>query len=168
MKKYSIFIIAGIITASSGCQSGNLMNALDMEVVEQTDSVYRNDTLYDRAVFIVDVPVKGPKLLMDSVIAFVNKQLYDACEGCVHIDDRITSYKQEDAFTDDAENMLKHYMDKYRTLIADSIWKVYGCEIKMEAQTKKFVTFGVEHFHCGGSCGSRRNSLPHPFLSSVG
>ena len=156
MKKYSIFIIAGIITASSGCQSGNLMNALDMEVVELTDSVYRNDTLYDRAVFIVDVPVKGPKLLMDSVIAFVNKQLYDACEGCVHIDDRITSYKQEDAFTDDAENMLKHYMDKYRTLIADSIWKVYGCEIKMEAQTKKFVTFGVEHFHCGGSCGSEK------------
>ena len=52
------------------------MTALDMEVVEQTDSVYRNDSLYDRAVFIVDVPVKGPKLLMDSVIAFVNIQLY--------------------------------------------------------------------------------------------
>ena len=153
MKKYRLFIAASFIAALFGCQSGNQIISPDLEVVEQIDTVYRNDILYDRAVFMVDVPVKGPKLLMDSVIAFVNKQLYDACEGCVHIDERISSYKQEEVFTDDAEHILRHYMNKYKTLIEDSIWKVYGCELKMEAQTKKFVTFGVEHFHCGASCG---------------
>lgn len=156
MKNFRLFIVAGFIAALVGCQSGNQIISSDLEVVEQIDTVYRNDTLYDRAVFIVDVPVKGPKLLMDSVIAFVNKQLYDACEGCVHTDERFTSYKQEEVFTDDAKNMLKHYMDKYRILIEDSIWKVFGCELKMEAHTKKFVTFGVEHFHCGASCGAEK------------
>ena len=156
MKMFRLFFAAGIIAVMIGCQSGNHVNALDMEVVEQKDSVYRNDTLYDSVKFILDVPVKGPKLLMDSVMAFVNKQLYDACESCVHIDGHITAYKQEDVFTDDAENLLKHYMDKYRTLIADSLWNTFGLELKLEAQTEKYVTYGMEHFHCGGSCGSEK------------
>ena len=156
MKKCRLLLATGLIAAFVGCQSGNQVNSLDIEVVEQTDTVYKNDTLFDRAIFTIDVPVKGPKLLVDSVIAFVNKLLYDVCEGCVHIDDRITSYNQREVYSNDAEEILRHYMDKYRTLIADSIWKVYGCEFKMEAQTKKFVTFGVEHFHCGGSCGSEK------------
>ena len=156
MKNHCLLLIVGCIVLWSGCQSGNQVTASDLEVVEQTDSVYRSDSMEDEASFVVDVPVKGPKLLMDSVIAFVNKQLYDACEGCVHIDENVTSYKQEEVFADDAEQMLSHYMAKYETLIADSLWKTYGLKLKMEAQTKKFVTFGVEHFHCGISCGSEK------------
>ena len=157
MKKYRLLLAVGLTAAFIGCQSGKQVNLPDMEVVEQKDTVYyRNDTLRDRAEFIVDVPVKGPRPLMDSVMVFYNKQLYDACEGCVHIDERFKSYKEEEIFTDDAENVLRHYMNKYRTLITDSIWKIYGYELKMEVQTKKFVTFGVEHFHCGGSCGSEK------------
>lgn len=158
MKNYCLLLIIGFIVAFFGCQSGNQMNSSDLEVTEQIDSILggHDENNYCWVSFNVDVPVKGSKALKDSVIAFINKQLYDACEGCVHINDHITSYKPKEVFTDNAENLLKHYMDKYKTLITDSIWKVYGCELKMEAQTKKYVTFGVEHFHCGASCGSEK------------
>ena len=39
MKYYCLLLIIGFIVILSGCQSGNQVNALDMEVVEQTDTV---------------------------------------------------------------------------------------------------------------------------------
>ena len=47
-------------------------------------------------------------------------------------------------------------MEKYKSLIEDSLWNTFSLELKMEAQTEKYVTYGLEFFHCGGSCGSEK------------
>ena len=82
MKKYCILIVVGIMAALSGCKSGNQMNALDLVIVEQTDSVHGghegNSDCW--ASFNVDVPVNGPQVLVDSVMALVNKEVYNMCE----------------------------------------------------------------------------------------
>ena len=47
-------------------------------------------------------------------------------------------------------------MEKYKPVLQDSLWSSYGLELKMEAQTDKYVTYGLEFFHCGVSCGSEK------------
>ena len=47
-------------------------------------------------------------------------------------------------------------MEKYKPVLQDSLWSSYGLELKMEAQTDKYVTYGLEFFHCGASCGSEK------------
>ena len=77
MKKYCIMIVAGFMAALSGCQSGNQMNALDLEVVEQIDTICgsheENSDCW--ATFNIDVPVNGPQVLVDSVMALVNREV---------------------------------------------------------------------------------------------
>jgi len=58
--------------------------------------------------------------------------------------------------TDEGERLLNHYMEKYKPLIEDSFWDVFGLELKLEAQTEKYVTYGLEFFHCGEGFGSEK------------
>lgn len=161
MKKYCILIVAGFMAALSGCKSGNQINALDLEVVEQTDSVQGghegNSDCW--ASFNVDVPVNGPQVLVDSVMALVNREVYKMCEYCIEFDkdpDEYVAYSQEEIFTKDGKQLLSHYLEKYKPLIVDSLWNTFGLELKLEAQTEKYVTYGMEFLHCGGSCGSEK------------
>ena len=94
MKKYCIIIVAGFMAALSGCQSGNQTKALDLEIVDQIDSVRggQEGNNYCWASFNVDVPVNGPQVLVDSVMALVNREVYKMCEYCIEFYDRPDDY----------------------------------------------------------------------------
>lgn len=145
----------GCVAMVLGCQSRNQVRSADLIVEEQTDSVAAGYSSY-QVTFTVDAPVDGPEALVDSVMLFLNKQLYEVCEGCAHFEDGVVTFSEKEVFTDDGERLLGRYMEKYRPIIEDSLWGVYGLTLKMETQTEKYVTYGVEHFHCGASCGSEK------------
>ena len=147
-----------IVAIGGGCQSSQKVRTTDLMVVEQTDTLFGGNegNRHERAVFTVDVPVNGPEALEDSVLAFINQELYDACESCAHVDEDVVTFSKEEMFSDDAERLLSHYTEKYRPAIQDSLWKDFGLTIAMEAQTDKFVTYGLEFYHCGAGCSSQK------------
>lgn len=137
-----------------GCQDSKQERSRDLVVIEQTDSIFNQNGQW--ALFTLDVPVNGPQALVDSVMVFLNKQLYDACENCAHFEDDMVTFCEKELYTDDGKYLLGHYMEKYRPIIKDSQWNVFGLALKMETQTEKYVTYGLEPFHCGASCGSEK------------
>ena len=160
MKKvefYKLFIVC-IIIGLLGCGSTKIEHSKDLMVVEQTDTVRGNteDNQYEWAAITVAVPINGPKALVDSVMAFINGELYNACESNAHFDDKIVSFGKTEMFTDDGERLLSHYMKNYKTLIQDSLWRTFGQSLLLEAQTEKYVTYGLEFFCCGAGCSSQK------------
>lgn len=149
-----IMAIAALFVFLLSCQSLKQERSQDLVVVEQTDTI--RGTTEGWAAFAVDVPVNGPKSLVDSVIALINRELYDACEIGTHFEDGVVTFSQEDMFTDDSEQVFGHYVEKYRPIIRDSLSGSYGIKLKLEAQTPKYVTYGLESFSCGASCGSAK------------
>lgn len=153
----TLLAVVIMVVSLQACQSCCQGRAQDLLVVEQTDSVSRDRGEYINysAKFTVDVPVDGPQTLVDSIMVFINRRVYNACEDCVNIDEGVESFSPENVFTNDGEHFLNHYMEKYKELIQDSLWKTYFCQtLKLEAQTETFVTYGMENYYCGGSCGS--------------
>lgn len=158
MKYYCLLLIIGFIVILSGCQSGNQVNALDMEVVEQTDTVCGKgeNNQYLCAAFTVDAPVNGPQALVDSVMAFLNNELYEACESNAHFEEDIVAFSKEKLFSDDGERLLSRYMEIYKPQIQDSLWRTFGLSLKLEAQTEKYLTYGLEFYCCGANCSSEK------------
>jgi len=158
-KRYLWLIVIGFVAVVTGCGSAKMERSKDLVVVEQTDTVYggNEDNGHEWASFTVDVPVNGPEVLADSIMAFVNKELYDACESNAHFDEKAISFSQDKVFTNDGERLLSHYMTKYKRPLQDSLWRVFGLTMKMEAQTEKYVTYGVEFYYCGASCSSEKH-----------
>ena len=161
MKKYGI-ILLGFIAVLSGCKNSYQINTSDLMVTEQIDSIHGshegND--YCWASFNVDVPVNGPQVLVDSVMVLVNREVYKMCEYCIEFNERPDEYvafSEKEMFTNDGKHLLDHYMGKYKPLIEDSLWNTFGLKLKMEAQTEKYVTYGVERFYCGASCSSEKH-----------
>lgn len=145
----------GIVAAIMGCQDRKQERSKDLVVVGQTDTVFNQNG--ERAFFTLDVPVHGPQALVDSVMAFLNNEMYRSCECCIHFEEGIQSFRLEDVFTDDGERFLSHYMKKYKELLQDGFEStIFGLTAKLEAQTETFVTYGLEYFHCGASCGSEK------------
>ena len=162
MKKQWTLFAAGIMVILIACQSGNQINTSDLEVVEQIDTIRggHEDNNYCWASFNVDVPVNGPHVLRDSVMALVNREVYKMCEYCIEFNDspdEYVAYSEKEMFTNDGERLLSHYMEKYKPLIEDSLWNTFGLELKMETQTEKYVTYGMERFYCGASCSSDKH-----------
>ena len=157
-KWFMLSMAIGFIMAMQGCQSGNPMSSKDLIVIEQTDTVYgkNEDNKYDCAAFMIDVPIDGPKLLVDSVMAFLNREMYDYCEFLSHLDDSVVTYSPEEVFTDDGKQLLNHYKEKYMPLLKDSLCNTSGIELKLEVQTESYVTYGLVNYHCGASCGSEK------------
>ena len=153
-----LFVIVGIALVLQGCGSAKIERSKDLVVVEQTDTVYghNEDNQHEWAAFTIDGPVNGPKVLVDSIIEFINREIYDACESNTHFDENVMSFTREEMFTDSGEQLLSHYMKKYKPQLQDSLWRVFGLTMKMEAQTDKYVTYGLEYFYCGASCSSQK------------
>ena len=159
--KTSVFvwlIVMGFAVMVQSCQEGKQILSTDLVVVEQEDSVagINEDNKNFSAAFVVDVPINGPQALVDSLMVFVNNELYKACEDCAHFEEDVVTFDKADLFSNDAKNLLGHYMEKYKPVIKDSLWKVFNLTLKVEAQTDTYITYGMEHFHCGGSCGSEK------------
>ena len=149
-------IIIGLAFCWQSCGSAKMEHSKDLVVVEQIDSVFgsHEENNYCRAFFDLDVPVNGPQALVDSVMALINKEVYEYCEFCSHPDGK--TYNPEEVFTDDGRQFLNHYMEKYRPLLKDSLWNMFHLVFKMEVQTDSYVTYGLENHHCGASCGSEK------------
>lgn len=156
MKKYWVVLLVVVLLTLMGCGSAYMEHSKDLIVVEQTDSVFgsHEENNYCRAFFDLDVPVDGPQALVDSVMAFINREVYAYCEFCSHPDDK--TYSLEEVFTDDGRELLSHYLEKYRPLLKDSLWNMFHLTLKMEVQTESYVTYGLENHHCGASCGSEK------------
>lgn len=150
-------MLGNLVLLQLSCQAGNTISDR-FEVVEQTDTVFggNEDNGHEWATFTVDVPVNGPKVLVDSVMTFINKELYDACESNAHFNEKVGAFGREQMYSDDAENLLSHYMENYKPLMRDSLWRVFGLTMKMEAQTEKYVTYGLEFYYCGAGCSSQK------------
>ena len=155
---FLLSVIAEIIFDLQGCGSTKMECSKDLIVVEQTDTVYGGieDNKGEWAAFTIEIPINGPKALVDSVMAFVNKELYDACESNAHFGEDAVAFSKEQMFTDDGERLFGRYMEKYKPLIQDSLWRVFGLTMTMEAQTDKYVTYGVEFFYCGAGSSSKK------------
>lgn len=157
-----LFILACVIVSFEGCRNSHMDSSADLVVVEQIDSVFGNneENNYCWASFNVDVPVNGPQVLVDSVMVLVNSEVYKMCEYCVKFvlsPDEYVVYNEKEVFANDGKRLLSHYMDKYKSLIEDSLWDTFGLELKMEAQTAKYVTYGAERYYCGARCSSEKH-----------
>lgn len=159
-----MFFIA-LTTLTVACNSSEEKqnkNSIDLVVEEQKDSVRINGNNNGFPIsFIIDVPTDGPRALVDSVTAYVNKELYDACESCTpHFEEDKATFSEEEMFTKDAKNLLSLYLKKYRPVIEDGvsdIWDEYSFSLKMVAQTESFVTYCMECSYCAAHCGIEKD-----------
>lgn len=151
-------VITGFVFIASACNTSNMRSSKGLIVAEQTDTVYghNENNKHEWTAFTIDGPVNGPKILVDSIMAFINKELYDAYESNAHLDENVISFTKEEMFTDDGKRLLSNYMEKYKSQLQDSLWRVFGLTMKMEAQTDKYVTYGLEFFYCGAGCSSQK------------
>lgn len=158
MKRTLLLLSASLVIAFQGCGSAKVERSKDLQVMEQTDTIYGNsdENGNDYALFTIDVPVNGPQALVDSLMAFINNELYDACESNAHFDEDIVLFNKKSLFSDDGERLLSQYMEKYKPIIQDSLWRTFGLILKMEAQTERYVTYGLEFSYCGAGCSSEK------------
>jgi len=150
----SLLVIIVPVSALLGCRSTNVVQTKDLVVVEQTDTIRGNnvDNQYEKVEITMDVPVKGPQALVDSVVAFLNQQLYQACERNARVNATGPLFTSDELFTDDGEQLLAHYVGNYESHIRDSLSMSFGLKMKMLAQTEKYVTYGLEVFSCEIGC----------------
>lgn len=105
---------------------------------------------WDFAEFAVDVPIKGPQPLLDSIKVFLNETLYKMCE----IKEDTPGYSTEEVYTNNMYNLLTSYANKYAGYLKENLeWFVHN-NIFLIAQTESFVTYGIECYHGSGSTGS--------------
>ena len=160
-KRYSnclLLVAIGIMAILTSCQGNKTERSNDLVIVTQTDTIYgmNDDNRCEFASFTIDVPVNGPQALVDSVMMFLNNELYEACESNAHFDEDTVSFSKETLYTDDGKRLLSQYMEKYKSEIQDRLWRSFGLILKMEAQTEKYITYGLEFFYCGAGCSSEK------------
>ena len=160
-RTWLLVMIASMVGGLQGCGSAKTGHSNNLVVTEQTDTIQggREENSDCWASFYVDAPVNGPQMLVDSVMVLINKEVYRMCEYCIEFvnsPDENVAYSEKEMFTNDGEHLLNHYLEKYKPLIEDSLWNTFGLELKMEGQTEKYVTYGVERFYCGANCSSEK------------
>ncbi len=153
---YVLSVIIGLIMESCGVIANRahlLVVERQWEEVEWDDS---NKTVRG-PVFCVDVPLEGPKVLKDSVIAFLNDELYHCCEYVLETyDSGLDNWRLPFNMvrTDNATHIVEHYVETYKPFFEVEIDNYYVFSLLLLAQTDMFVTYGLEFYHCGISCGS--------------
>lgn len=159
--KSFIFVFVCLVAMSFSCKSTDLAKTNDLVVMEQKDTICgsREANRHSCVSFCVDVPVNGPKALVDSVMAQVNREMYQMCEhyvACGNRHDGHVAYSEKEMFTRDGARLLDHYLKKYKPIIEENLCDTYGIEMKMEAQTEKYVTYGVKRFLGEIRCASEK------------
>ena len=153
-KHLNLLFIAStvLILVAAGCgeQKKDSIDSKLMVVRQFTE--LEGDSEGDVGRFAVDVPVKGPQPLLDSIKAFLNQELYEAFQD--YACDTFL-YKAEEVYVDDMVYLLSSYSDKYNTTIKEKISWFFDLNIFIIAQTESFVTYGIECYHGSGSTGSK-------------
>lgn len=95
---------------------------------------------------VADLPVKGPKTLIDSITEFLNEELYGYFD--YDADNHHLPYKK--VFSTDIQHLLKHYQKVYRPYydvknpnICEFV--THCIELNLVAQTATYVTYEVVH-----------------------
>ena len=97
---FQFLIVVSIVLTTQSCGNTKTDSSNDLVVEEQADSAITADS--NQATFKIDVPTDGPRVLIDSVMALINREMYKACENCVHLDEGVTSFSPKEVFTDDS------------------------------------------------------------------
>ena len=105
----------------------------------------------------IDVPVGGDPILVDSIMHFLNREIYDFIEP-----GQAPSFSPSEVYCADAKRLLSHYKDAYKPILIDTCYRVdnppcctngHHLSVTMEEQTKSFVTYQVRVLHIGeGDC----------------
>ena len=160
MMKGKLLFCAGLLMAIAcgvgmqSCKSEKKVEPLgkiesELVVVErQTVSMPVTD--YYSVDLSVDVPISGQQVVVDSLMVFLNKQLYDFCEHEVNS----SGMTMEELATNDAKHLLQHYFDAYKDYIKKEVDWFFSFGLTMIAQTESYVTYATSCSHCGASCGS--------------
>lgn len=145
-------LVAGIMMFFSvGCREKKTEGQTETKllIVERQRVEIYDSELYDFTI-TADVPVQGSDCLVDSLMMFLNHQLYDVCSGyCPE------TIPFEHMYCNNGHELLEQYDEAFASCIAEEGFDIslsYRC--LLIAQTESFVTYGIESYHCGGSCGS--------------
>lgn len=150
-------LLAGVMMfAAVGCEEQKTEGQTESQllVVEQQRMEFSKGQ--PESTVSIDVPLSGPSPLIDSVMEFLNRQTYDFCELLAGTDfepGKQACFPYKKVPTAEALRFLQHYANHYIPKI-DPELGLQDLTIQVIAQTESFVTFGVEEYHCGGSCGS--------------
>lgn len=152
-KHLKLLLLAGIVLALTavGCGRHNTKSTDSNLVAERQFTELEGYSEWDVARFAVDVPVKGPQPLLDSIKAFLNQELYKAFQN--YACDTFL-YKAEEVYTDEMVSLLNSYSDKYAATIKEKLSWFFDLNIFIIDQTESFVTYGIECYHGSGSTGS--------------
>ena len=150
--KVGLRLTASLVAfAVVACTSNRKVDA-EMLVVEQ-NLVDFNLPQPDEFWVLMDIPVDGPEYLQDSIMRFLNEQLFDLCDGLVP-----GQASSDELFDKYCRGYFGELSDIYYSAYAGAFQGedigFIATSLLMISQTDSFVTYGVETYHCGGSCGS--------------
>ena len=111
-------------------------------VVERQQIEVGNSSFGKEQIFI-DIPILGPHILTDSVMAFLNEQLYKFCEEQTEN----SGMNYDSLYINNSEKLLRHYVDAYRPLVQEKGGWLPTLYITMLAQTESFITYCVACKH---------------------
>lgn len=143
-----LLVIAVIIFALTSCGSGKDDCSQKLET-EHQECTLRNHTHVTGMVYPffigIDMPVKGPQTLMDSLTSFLNESLYRYFDD----DGEYRRLPYESVYSRDLEHLLEHYQEAYRPFfMADSSeeheFNSDCLTIQLVAQTDKYVTYELD------------------------
>lgn len=152
-------IVAGTMTALAfaGCHNNKPTSNSQLLVVERQ---YVSWDSYRWQGIAVDVPIKGPQPLLDSIKTFLYEEPWPAT---FYDDDDMPIITPKATHVIDISSLLASYADKYEEVYNGD----FSENIFLIAQTESFVTYGVEVFTMGG-CGGRSQLYLQTFSKADG
>lgn len=145
---YTIILLA--IFAMAACGNSIKEEPSSQLLIVERQQMEVGNSPFGKEKFSIDIPLSGPIILKDSVMSFLNEQLYLFCEDQVD-----GSGKSPDSMLiTDAEWLLRHYVDVYRPLAQKKGGWLPSLYITMLAQTESFITYGVTFYHNKSVYGS--------------
>ncbi len=146
------FLVVALSFAFTGCannDSHETEQITDLLVVMRDKVDFELDGI-DECKIVMDVPIDGPKYFVDSVMHYLNHQLHEVCEEVFS-----RHAPLEEVYSDVPYSLLEHYKATYKPYFdKENFWGMEYWAMLLIAQTDAYVTYGLENYHCGGSCGS--------------
>ena len=142
-KKLNLWLITSCFMAALfavGCTSNR--KAPQPFAVETQTCVLKHVNFYDFDEFdmaiTIDIPVNAPKVLADSITAFLNESLYQYFDNGekIHI-------PYESVYSTDLQYLADHYWDTYRSFYDQQDPDFHWLFLNLVAQTDTYATYEV-------------------------
>lgn len=148
-----IFVIILVSVTLTGCNRQHPKTS-SLKVERQHVCINNYEGTYSFDVS-VDVPVSGPQQLRDSIMIFLNHELYHAFENVIDTScNESKLFQSKEVYVKEPYLILDSYSKKYGNSVKKLLSNHYNLNIFLVAQTNSFITYALEWYHCGGSCGS--------------